>query len=246
MMRGAEPFFFPGGERGALLLHGFTGTPAEMRLAGEFLNRLGYTVLGPRLAGHGTSPEELAGTVWRHWYADAEDGFYLLRGLCREVAVVGLSMGGLLALRLAAEYPVDRVVAVNAPIFLRDRRVRLLPVYRLFQRYALKKRRPLAVNDAYSISYEQTPLASVASLLELVKATDGLLSAVAAPTLLIQSRNDGTVRPDSAEYIYRRLGCRDRRLVWLERSGHVATIDVEYQRVFDEIAGFFAADTTNK
>ncbi len=240
-MRGAEPFFLPGGDRGALLIHGFSGAPSEMRLLGEYLHGRGFTVLGVRLAGHGTSPQDMAGTRWPHWYAAVEDGFHLLRGLCREVYAAGLSMGALLGFKLAVEYPVAGVAAVSAPLHIFDKRLRLLPVYRLFRRFERQEKRRYAVGELYNVAYEAFPLCCLTSLLALIRHVDGLLPFVDRPTLMIQSRNDRTVRPDSAHHIYRRLASRDKQLVWLERSGHVATIDVEHEQVFRRIGDFFAA-----
>jgi carboxylesterase len=245
IIRGAEPFLLPGGDRGVLVIHGFTGSPSEMRLLGEHLNIMGYTVLGPRLAGHGTTPADMARTAWHHWYAGVEDGYHLLRGLCGEVSVAGLSMGGLLAFKLAAEYPVAKVAAVNAPIFLNDRRLPLLPLYRLFRSFQRQEKRRLAINERYNVAYDSIPLSCLVSLLSFIRHVDRLLPLVDRPVLLQQSRHDHTVRPDSAPYIYRRLGSRDKKLLWLERSGHVATVDVEHEQVFRNIGAFLAAGPTN-
>lgn len=240
IIQGAEPFFFPGGEQGVLLVHGFTGSPSEMRLLGEFLHKRGYTILGPRLAGHGTSVEEMAGTAWPHWYSAVEDGYHMLRAMCREVSVVGLSMGGLLSLKLAAEYPVTRVVSLSTPIFIADKRLPLLPVYRLLRRYVPKRRRKLAVDDIYNVGYDYTPLSSLKSLLALIRHVDKLLPQVVAPALIMQSRVEHTVRPESAKHIYDRLGSKDKQLIWLGRSGHIITLDVERDKVFTAVAELLA------
>lgn len=236
ILPGAEPFLLPGGDRGLLLIHGFTGSPAEMRPAGEFFRRRGYTVLAPRLAGHGTSPADLARTGWPQWHADAVSGYHLLKGLCPVIDVVGLSMGGLLALKLAAEQPVGKIALINTPIYVHDRRLPFLPVFRLFRSYE-DKRGQASTN----VSYRVIPLKSLASLVALIKQVEGLLPDIARPALVIQAVNDPTVRPDSADHIYRRLGGEAKRLVWLERSGHVATLDSEHQQVFQYIDEFFAA-----
>ncbi len=245
IMRGAEPFLLPGGDRGVLLIHGFGGAPSEMRLLGDYLHGRGFTVLGVRLAGHGTSPEDMASTKWPHWYAAVEDGYHLLGGLCGEVNVAGLSMGALLAFKLAAEYPAARIAAVNAPLFIFDRRLPLLPVYRLFRRFERQEKRKYAGGELYNVAYDYVPLACLTSLLAFIRHVDGLLPFVDRPALMLQSRNDRTVRPDSANHIYRRLASRDKRLVWLERSGHVATLDVEREQVFRQVGDFFAAGAVN-
>ena len=100
----AEPFFLPGDDTGCLLVHGFTGTPKEMRWLGEYLNAAGRSVLGVRLAGHATSLDDMARTRWQDWLASVEDGIGLLSGVTKRIFVLGLSMGmciisGLVALR---------------------------------------------------------------------------------------------------------------------------------------------------
>ncbi|SDF67802.1 alpha/beta hydrolase [Sporolituus thermophilus] len=238
IIRGAEPFLLPGGDYGVLLVHGFTGSPAEMRLAGQYLHDRGYTVLAPRLCGHGTNEREMRLTVWPHWYGAVEDGYHLLRGLCRKVAAVGLSMGGLMVLKLAAEYPVDKVVSLSAPIYIADRRLHLLPAYRLFRRYIPKKRKRYDVDPIYTVGYDRTPLDCVTSLLALIKHVDKLLPVITAPALVIQSQAEHTVRPESARHIFDRLGSADKQLIWLRRSGHVVTLDVERDEVFAQIDVF--------
>jgi carboxylesterase len=238
ILKGAEPFFYPGSERGVLLVHGFTGSPSEMRLLGEFLRQQGYTVYGPRLPGHGTHPLDMEQTNWRQWYGAVEDGFHLLSTACQEVSVVGLSMGGILSLLLASEYPVKRVVSLSAPIYIADDRLKWLNVYRMFRRFAPKRRRKLAVAPEFSVGYDQTPLRSLASLLELISHVKRRLSSVKVPLLVIQSKAEHTVRPESAEYIYGQAGSAEKELVWLEKSGHIITLDIERAVVFQRVADF--------
>lgn len=242
IIEGAEPFLFRGDDRGVLLVHGFTGSPAEMRLLGEYLNNQGYTVMAPRLCGHGSTVEEMAQTKWPHWYSAVEDGYHILRSLCKEVSVVGLSMGAILSLHLAAEYPVKKIVSLSAPIFLQDRRLPLLPVYRLFQNFVHKKQRKYDVDPKYNIGYQATPLDSLDSLLQLIKTVQGQLKEITAPSLMIQPRREHTVRPESAQYIYDHIGSCQKQLIWLEKSGHVVTLDNEREKVFEEINRFLGTE----
>src|SRR5687767_11571524 len=106
---GAEPFYYPGGAVGVLLIHGFTGAAREVRPVGAVLAAAGYTVLGPRLAHHGTLAADMRRSHWRDWVASALDGYHLLRAQCDTIVVGGLSMGGVLSLYLAAHYPVRAV-----------------------------------------------------------------------------------------------------------------------------------------
>lgn len=238
-MEGAEPFFLPGDERGVILIHGFTGSPAEMRMLGDFLHTEGYTVLAPRLSGHGTTVEEMANTKWPHWYSTVEDAYHLLKGICSSIAVIGLSMGGLLALKLATEYQVDKVVSLSTPIFITDKRLDMLPVYRMFRDFVPKRRKSYAdIAAKYSVGYTATPLSSLSSLLKFIQHVDKLLPTVQVPLLIVQSRQDHTVQPRSASYIYDMVASNEKNLLWLEKSGHLVTIDIEREKIFRKISEF--------
>lgn len=239
IMEGAEPFFLPGGDYGVLLVHGFTGSPAEMRLLGEFLHKEGYTVLAPRLCGHGTTVEEMATTKWPHWYSAVEDAYHFLKAVCSRITVVGLSMGGLLALKLATEYQVDKLVSLSTPIYIADKRLDMLPVYRMLHDFIPKKRKKYAdVPPEYTVGYTATPLSSLSSLVDLIQHVDGFLSVINTNILIIQGRQDHTVQPRSASHIYNQIGSSDKQLIWLEKSGHIVTLDIEREQVFKHIAAF--------
>ncbi len=238
IVKGAEPYLLPAGGKGVLLLHGFTGSPAEMRMLGDYLHERNFTVLAVRLPGHGTCVEDLDKSVWREWYQAAEDGYYLLRELCSEVSVVGISLGALLALHLAARYSIEKVVAISTPIRLYDKRAAFLPVYRLFRRYLPKKQRHYNIEPIYNISYDKYPLAPLASLMELLQTVKKELPEITEPVLLIQSRVEHTVIPDSATYIYEHIGSSDKDLLWLDSSGHMAILGDEREKIFSRIHEF--------
>ena len=128
-MKTAEPFFIPGGEIGCLLVHGYTGTPKEMRLLGDSLAQEKYTVLAPRLFGHATNPENMNRARWWDWIASVEDGLNLLKGCTNQQIVMGLSMGGVLSMIAAARYPVKGVVSFSTPGSMpEDSRLKFLPL----------------------------------------------------------------------------------------------------------------------
>src|SRR6185503_15479003 len=108
----AEPFFFLGdpSKPACLLIHGFTGTPKEMRGMGEYLHQQGYTCLGIRLAGHATDPEDMIRSNWTDWTASVEDGYQLLYGVAHTIFLAGLSMGGVLALLMSTRLAVKGIV----------------------------------------------------------------------------------------------------------------------------------------
>jgi len=111
----SEPFFLPGGTTGCLLLHGFSAMPEEMRPLGDYLVKKGFTVLGVRLAGHATHPDDLKRTSWTDWLDNGEDGLALLTKTCTQRVLIGQSLGGMIALIAAARCDVSGVVALSTP-----------------------------------------------------------------------------------------------------------------------------------
>lgn len=236
----AKPFYFRGNNIGCLLIHGFTGTPAEMRLLGEYLNKKGYTVRGVLLKGHGTKVEDMEKTTWKDWLSSAETELIDLKHKCEKVVVIGLSMGGIIALNLASRFEVDSVVSIAAPIWIKNTRAYYSPILKYFNKYVYKSKveLPEDVRD-YRISYDKTPVASVPHLLKLIRKTKRRLKKIKNPILIIQSKNDNTVRYDSAEYIYKHVGSSVKKLIFLKESGHVVTADCERLKAFEEINKFF-------
>ena len=253
----AEPFFFPGGPTGCLLVHGFTGAPKEMHWLGEYLAGQGHTVLGVRLAGHATRPEDMLRISWQDWVASVEDGWNLLcNAICCtdspepvRLFVMGLSMGGLLSLLLASQpfaerYPLAGVVAMSTPFALRnDPRLSQIELLSHIQPSVPKGppdwRDPQAGID--HVDYPYYPTRAIAQLRDLVVEMRAALPLVTIPVLLMHSRQDTTGKdfdPDSMQKIYDHLSSRDKQMLWIEGSGHVITRDAQRQQVFKAAADF--------
>jgi carboxylesterase len=234
----AAPFTFAGERDDAvLLLHGWTGSPAHLRLLGRALNDAGFPVHAPLLAGHGTRIEDMVRTGWRDWVKSALDGVVEATAGDRRLHVVGLSMGGLIALLLAPTVGAVTVTTINAPIKVWDRRSIVVSLWRGSNRIIPGDAPVPAPADVveYQRQYIGTPIGTAAELGDLMRACRRHLDRVTAPALIIQSKTDETVRPVSAEIIFDGLGSDDRRLVWLERSRHVALLDVERDVITDAI-----------
>ncbi|MCX7970551.1 MAG: alpha/beta fold hydrolase [Negativicutes bacterium] len=239
--KGAQSFWL-GRERAAaavLILHGLTGSPAEMRPLAEFLYQQGMSVLVPRLPGHGTEAEDLRRTGLRQVLAAVEDSWQLIGATGTTRLVVGQSLGGLLALWLAAAECPSGLAVVNTPIFLYDRRIRYLSVLRLFRSWQRKKppRDYGEEMSRYVNAYDRIPLASVAWMLKLRDEVCRLLPAINCPTAIFQSRHEKTVRPESAEYIAAHISSRHKPVIWLDRSGHLATLDCDHELLYRHLAG---------
>ena len=234
-----RPFRIRGGTRGCLLIHGFAGMPPEMRGLGEYLAAAGYDVMGPLLAGHGLTPEAMAQTRWTDWARSAQDALTALGRDCREVFVAGQSLGGTLALHLAAVNPgVKGVVAIGAmgsPAYFRDWRIKVIGGLKYVMRWHVPADDcdlgdPTALRLLHS--YARRPTVCIESLLQLVRVVDRELPTISAPALIVHGRNDRTVDVANAPYIIRRIGSADKRLAWFERSGHTVTVDLEHDALY--------------
>ncbi|MGC9398647.1 MAG: alpha/beta hydrolase [Anaerolineae bacterium] len=244
VLPGAEPFFFEGNEIGVLISHGFTGTTQSMRFLGEYLaTEGGYTVSGPRLKGHGTTPEDMARSTAKDWIQSVEQALARLRVRCDVIFMTGLSMGGTLTLYTAGMYPevIAGAVPINAAIFLHSPDVAML---------AYGPNAPAMVPGIGSdikkpgvteLAYEQIPTAALRHLHALMSVTHDLLARVTCPTLVFQSRDDHVVPPDNGPFILEHLGTEEKRLIWLENSYHVATLDNDKELIARETLAFIEA-----
>ena len=227
----SEPFLLvPERPKGlaVVLVHGFSASPAEMRPFGERLASEAYPVVGVRLAGHGTSPLAMERTTWEDWLESARRGFSIAALLADRVAVVGFSAGGCLALCLAAEEPAGLagVAAVAAPVRVRDRGMRLVPLVHganvlmgtLGGKGMLRFHRTEPEHP--DINYRHVPLEGLYQLGQLIGATQERLERVRCPVLLVQGSEDPTVDPESAEILYKGLPGKDKALVLIPSDRH--------------------------
>ncbi len=240
----SAPFDLPGeGRAAALCLHGLTGTPYEVRPLGVALAARGVRALGPALPGHNETPDRLARIGWREWLdaARAEAGELRKRHAC--VFLVGMSMGGLLSLALAAEARVEGLVVVGTPLHLPFGLVPLLPLVRHLRPFA-HKRVGSDIRDARARarhpSYPVMPLASLQQLGRLQRRVRALLPRVEAPLLVAHGALDGTAKPADAREILAGVGSREKELLILPSSGHVVPVDVDGPELARAAADFLA------
>jgi carboxylesterase len=244
-----QPFRFRGGTRGVLLIHGFAGTPPEMRVMGQFLGARGYDVMGPLLAGHGLTPEAMATTRWPDWVRSAEDALAELRRDCAEVFVGGQSLGGTLSLHLAATHPEVRGVftmgAMSSPVYFRDWRLKVIRGLKYLSRWHVPSGDDVDLGDPSALrrlhSYARRPTVCIESLMRLLKVVDRELPQITTPALITHGRRDRTVDVGHAPHIMQRIASSDKRLVWFERSGHAITVDLEHDALFALVADWLNA-----
>jgi carboxylesterase len=243
LMPGAEPLAIDGGPIGALVLHGFTGTPQGVRDWGQALAAGGLTITVPRLPGHGTRWQDMARTRWTDWYAEAERAFDELRGCCAEVFVCGLSMGGTLGLRLAEQRPgeIAGVIVVNASLATERKDAKLLPLLRHFIPAFPGVGGDIAKPGVAELAYAKMPLQAAYSLSQLWEVTRADLSAITCPILSFRSETDHVVEPVSGELLMSGASATTVTERLLTDSYHVATLDHDAPAIFAETVDFVRA-----
>ena len=266
--------FLPGeGDCVVMLLHGLTGSPAELGYLARYLqNRGGYAVHCPRLVNHGQPMGVLARTKWRQLHESARDGFVEARQLARSrgvpLVIGGLSLGALLSLLLAAEFPDDVAgVACLAPTLFYDGWSvpwyrKLLPLadytplkyftyFREEEPFGLRNeplRRKVAAQyaamslrdpgSAATAGYAHFPVRLFCEMQRLVTWCKRILPDVKAPVLLVQAEHDDVSGPRNSRYIFDRVGSARRELLWLKQSYHLVCADVERSVVADHLLRF--------
>ncbi|MFJ4618480.1 alpha/beta hydrolase [Streptomyces sp. NPDC088812] len=240
VLAGAEPYRHEGGEVGVLLCHGFTGSPQSLRPWARHLAGHGLTVALPLLPGHGTRWEDMAVTGWPDWYAELDRELRVLRDRCARVFVAGLSMGGALALRLAAQHGdgVGGVVLVNPANKVHGLSAYALPVARHLVRTVKGITSDIAKESVEEIGYDRVPLHAAHSLRVFLRLVDGELPQVTQPLLLLRSARDHVVPAADPARILSRVSSTDVTEVLLEQSYHVATLDHDADRIFEESLAF--------
>lgn len=226
------PFFLqpkkPNGY-GILLIHGLLASPAELRDYGHYLAQQGYTVLGIRIQGHGTSPRALRELNNQQWYASVQRGLNILKLHCSKLFVIGFSTGAALALKLALENSDDiiAVTAVSVPIKFVDTSFMLVPLLHGTNKFVqwvstFEGVKPYIENDPEhpDINYRNTPVRALYELRLLIQEIESLLPEITTPTLVCYADQDPVVAIQSAEIVFEKLGAEQKQLHIIEAQQH--------------------------
>ncbi len=240
----AEPLSADGGPVGCLVIHGFTGNPSSMRPIAEAMAAAGHAVEMPRLPGHGTTVEDMNTTSWADWTAEVEAAYQRLAGRCEHVVAMGLSMGGTLTAWVGAEHPdVAGLVFINAAAEPSDdMRAALQAMLDGGDEYMDGIGSDVADPEVTESAYAKVPLAPLVSMLDAVTDLQDRFPGITAPALIMTSPQDHVVAPTASDHLAATLGGEVER-VTLERSYHVATIDLDRDLIIERITDFVARVT---
>lgn len=245
----AQPFSFPEGNHGLLLIHGFTGSPAHMLPLGEKLHEAGFGVKGMLLPGHGTRPEDMKKSTWQDWLQAVRMEAKAMEKEYPHFSVAGLSMGGVLSLLMAQEMDLTGCVSIAAPMRTVTKARWLAPLAAPFMPM-LHHKKPSGVRanvDAkYAVGYKDYPTKSVHDLSVLMRRARQHLSFIQCPLLAVQSKKDETVTQDSPRIILEGISSRVKAELWLQEAPHVCTISPEYGKIAEAMISFLRKAETEK
>ena len=237
-----KPFLYRGGNKAVLLLHGFTGNTVDVRKLGKYLQERGYTCYAPLYKGHGVEPEQLIQTDIEDWWQDAVGGYHLLKeeGF-DEIAVIGVSLGGVFALRIGAEFPTKGIVSMCAPILEKSTDAlfeRLLDYAKSYKQLERKEETQIA-NELHLLA--QNPAPSLKKLQQFIVNTREELSDITSPLFVLQGRLDDSLYQQSAHIIYDHAKSVYKHIKWYAQSGHIITLGPEREAVYEEVYTFLDA-----
>ncbi|MEM7539232.1 MAG: UPF0158 family protein [Chloroflexota bacterium] len=241
---GAEPIFLEGREGndiGCIVLHGFTSTPQVVRAYAVALAREGgFTVSAPLLSGHGTEIEDLIGITMHDWVRDVLRATEELEKTCSKIFITGQSLGAILSLYMAAMYP-DRfagVIPINGAVLFGDAD-RVASLFSLDAPGEIPNDEPDTKKpNVDEIYYSAMPTPAFHQVYLLLSVTHTILKRLKTPILIMQAREDHLLAPKNGPYMMDNVGSKDKRLLWLEDSYHVATLDYDLDIIIDEAIEF--------
>ena len=237
MAASPEPFSMAGGPITVVLVHGYTGTPAEFSLLADAINAEGFGIEAPLLVGHGTCVEDLMRVQPRQWLAQIDAVVLRLLAGGQRVVVAGLSLGSILAIQAGMRHPgVEAVIAYSPPIVSGDPRARIAPLLSLVlpsvPRPADDFVDPAAADRLWR--YPSWPSRCSVRVLDLIASTRRHLADLHQPLLVIASTQDKVITRGGVEMLRERTSCERVSMHWLERTGHVITADAEWKTVADQ------------
>ncbi|AEN87114.1 alpha/beta hydrolase [Priestia megaterium] len=234
-----KPFTFEGGEKAVLLLHGFTGNSADVRMLGRFLEKKGYTCHAPHYKGHGVAPEELVHTGPEDWWKDVIEGYEFLKSKGHEsIAAVGLSLGGVFSLKLGYTVPIKGIVPMCAPMYIKSEEVMYEGVLAYAREYKKREGKSSEQIEQEMEEFKQTPMNTLKSLQELIAEVRNSVDMIYAPTFVVQGRHDHMINTDSANIIYNSVESPTKDIKWYEESGHTITFDKERDQLHEDVYAF--------
>lgn len=248
-----KPFFLDGKNKDEciLLIHGFTGSPADLRPLAAYLNKDGdgFPVCGILLPGHGTKMEDMMHCNWKSWVVSATIELRRLLESYQKVSVIGFSMGGDIALCLASKFAVNRIVTISTPILIKNKLNYIAEFLSIFRKYTYWKIVSPLHNELcfnYETGYKGMPVRSIAQLRKLTIAAFNRLHRIKQPILIVQPLKDKVVNLKSPYLIFDNIKSEYKELTLIENSRHNVIVSPERDKLYAAVDKFMNKDIIPK
>lgn len=234
-----KPFTFKAGKRAVLLLHGFTGNSADVRMLGRYLEKQGYTCHAPQYKGHGVPPEELVHTGPDDWWEDVMNGYQFLKDNGHEeIAVAGLSLGGVFSLKLGYTVPIKGIIPMCAPMYFKSEKSMYNGILKYAKEYKQFEGKSKEQIEEEMEKFRKTPMNTLKSLQYLISDVREQVDTIYAPLFVVQARHDEMINSNSANIIYEETESTYKEIKWYENSTHVITLGPEKETLHEDIYQF--------
>lgn len=235
-----KPFTIEAGKRAVLLLHGFTGNTNDVKRLGKYLSDRNYTVHAPLYKGHGGGPDLLIQSNPTDWWNSVIEGYDELRKRgYEEIAVAGVSLGGIFSLKLGEERPTKAIVTMSAPAMSKS----TTSLQNRIVDYAINYKKLAgtydeAIDNRSKIA-ELVQMPSLNYLQSMINETSEKLNVIQTPVHILRGLEDDEYYCESADLIYSAVNSRIKSVKTFINSGHILTLGKERELVFEEIYRFF-------
>lgn len=235
-----EKFYFKedSGENAVLLLHGFTGNTSDVRQLGRYLQKKGMTSYSINYEGHAEHPKKITSSTPYVWFKQVAEAYDFLRGDgYTNIFVAGVSIGGVMALKLATERDVIGVSTICSPMFMKDSAT----LYEQFIIYAKKYLSMFEQKTEEEIEREIEGLEKTSTFDDIstfINMVRGNLNGVNVPLFVAQAEHDKVINPESANVIFEESETDEKEIKWYDKGGHVLTIDESKEELFEDIYSF--------
>lgn len=240
IIKGAEPVSYISDSKiGVLLIHGFTGNPVSLKPIADAFKKAKFNIEMPLLPGHGTKWQDLNKIKYTDWINRVEISLLELTKRAKYIYIFGLSMGSVLSEYLAEHHNyIKGLVLVNDALILNDPRLFFIPILRFFITSTKASGEDIKKPGISEKSYDRDPTNGVYELTKMQKAIKKKLKKIECPVLFFKSRIDHVTPIKSTLYVYNKISSKEKELVWLDNSYHVATLDYDKDIIIKKSINF--------
>ena len=217
---------------GCLVIHGFGGGTYEIKSLADYLDNKGYLVACPKLKGHTGIGKDMKSADYNDWITSAEEELIKLMEKTQNIAIIGFSMGGMIAVHLACKYNINAIVTINTPIYYWDLKRVFLNIKDDF------KNRKFTNIKRYIKAKNASPIISMYNFLRLLDSAKTKFANINCPFLILQTKDDDTTRFKSADYIYYNISSAEKRVNLYDKGGHLVLLSPYREKVILDIENF--------